>query len=74
MAERVLKTITSPDGKHRVLVIRKGDGNYSYRRQWLVDAPDGPQWGAPGPYCGIYESAETAEREAIARIDWPRSS
>jgi hypothetical protein len=74
MAERVLKAITSPDGEHRVLIVQREDRDYSYRRQWLVEAPEGKEWGAPGPYCGVYDSVETAEREAIVRIAWRRSS
>ncbi|HET7594454.1 MAG TPA: hypothetical protein VFK49_03315 [Stellaceae bacterium] len=74
MSERVLKVIASPEGDHRVLIVQREDRAYSYRRQHLVDGPEGKEWGAPGPYCGIYDSAETAEREAIARVDWPRSS
>ncbi len=74
MSERVMKAIVSPDGEHRVLIVQRADGAYSYRRQWLVDSPAGKDWGAPGPYAGVYDSAETAEREAVARVRWPQGS
>lgn len=79
----VLKTIESPDGKERVLIVQRPDNSYSYRRQWLHNAeridPDSPtgteykmegEWGPPGPYSGIYDSTETAENEACGRVPW----
>jgi len=74
MSELVLRATTSPDRDHRVLIVQRGDGSYSYRRQWLVDTPEGKRWGAPGPDAGIYDSVETAEREAVARVCWPHGS
>jgi hypothetical protein len=74
MTERVSKTITSPDGKHRMLIVHRVDGAYSARRQWLVDSTEGPEWSQAGPYLGVYDSAETAEAEAFARISWPEAS
>jgi hypothetical protein len=81
--DRVLKTIKSPDEKERVLIVQRPDGSFSYRRQWLHNAerthPDSPpgqvyemdgEWGPPGPYCGIYDSTETAENEACSRVPW----
>jgi hypothetical protein len=74
VADRVLRILVSPDGEHQVLIVERAEGAYSYRRQWLSDSESGKAWGAPGPYAGIYDSAETALIEAFARIDWPQVS
>jgi hypothetical protein len=82
-----VKTFESSDGRERVLISRRPDGTYTYRRLWLsaeqpnndpdsaiVDASeerDGT-WGTPGPDCGIYDSADTAETEARQRVPWLR--
>jgi hypothetical protein len=80
-----VKTFESFDGRERVLISRRPEGNYTYRRQWLSaalpnDDPDSPivnagqeremPWGPPGPDCGIYDSADTAENEARQRVPW----
>ncbi|MGE3175789.1 MAG: hypothetical protein AB7O97_24410, partial [Planctomycetota bacterium] len=71
-------------GSERVLVVQRGDGTYSYRRQWRADIrtehPDSPllvegcpaegPWSPAGPYCGIYDARSMALREAFARIEW----
>jgi hypothetical protein len=46
----------------------------------MNDDPDSPifergsvsegQWGPPGPYCGVYDTPETAEVEAVGRVAW----
>ena len=80
--DRTLKVMDSPDGRERVLIVQRSDGAFSYRRQWFSakdnDHPDGPippvyaeeEWGPPGPCCGIFDSADTAEREAASRVPW----
>jgi hypothetical protein len=55
MTERILRAIVSPDGEHRVLIVQRADGAYSYQRQWLVDSPAGREWGLPGPFAGFYD-------------------
>ena len=74
MADRVLKAITSSDGRHRVLIVQRADGAFSVRRHWLTEAPQEEGWGQMGPYPGVYDSPETAESEAFARIQWPEAS
>ena len=83
----IIKTFESPDGRERVLISRRPDGAYTYRRQWQSaalpnDHPDSPLaptseglegiWGPPGPDCGIYDSADTAETEAWRCVPWLR--
>jgi len=81
----VLTTHESPDARERVLIVRRPDGLCSYLRQWrslvMNDDPDSPifdrggappegEWGLPGPYCGVYDTPETAEAEAMGRVPW----
>jgi hypothetical protein len=87
MNDHVLKTIESPDGRERILIVRRTDGVHSCRRQWLSaemnSDPDSPifergevlegQWGAPGPYCGLYDAADIAEQETQGRVPWLRA-
>lgn len=72
MKDRV-RIIEKPDGSERVVVCRRDDGNFSYRRQWadasiLIGNDQG--WGQLGPECGIYDSQEMAETEAMQRVSW----
>lgn len=64
----IISTINRPDGKERVIITRRDDGLITYQRQWQ----EAGRWGEPGPDCGIYETQETAEAEAKARIWWIR--
>lgn len=34
----LIKTFESPDGKERVLILRRSDGCYTFRRQWRSTA------------------------------------
>ena len=70
--DQLLRSIVSPDGEHRVLIVKRPDGAYSYRQQSLIDSQAGREWQTPGPYLGIYNSVETAEEEALARMPLPR--
>lgn len=80
-----VKTLESVDHRERVLISRRPDGTYTYQRQWPSaslpnDDPDSPiilageklegEWGPPGPDCGIYDTAETAENEARGLVPW----
>ena len=58
--------IISSDESERVLIVSRDDGRFTYRRQWK----QAEGWGAEGPDCGIYDSAETALCEAASRIAW----
>ena len=63
----VLEIIEKPDGDSRILIVRREDGRYSYRAQFR--GKDG-ELGPPGPYLGIYDSAETAKWEALGKVAW----
>ncbi|MCU0892398.1 MAG: hypothetical protein MUE77_11825 [Sandarakinorhabdus sp.] len=68
-----LATFESPDGSQRVVLCRRIDGNFTYRMQFadpnMLDGPDFV-WGRPGPDCGVYDTIETAEAEAMQRVAW----
>ena len=65
MAETVLQTLTNETGDERVLVVRRADGAYTYRREWHGE---GGWSGALD--LGLYDSAYTAEAEARTRVNW----
>lgn len=54
----------------RVHILKRADGTFTYRKQ--SSAKDG--WGPIGLDAGVYDSAETAESEARARVWWPADS
>ncbi len=65
MAEIVLETLTNETGDERVLIVRRADGFFTYRREWhgeggWSDALD----------LGLYDSADTAAAEARSRVGW----
>lgn len=75
-SDTVLEVIEKPDGDSRILIVRREDGRYSFRGQFRGKDAD---WGPPGPYLGIYDSAETAKWEALGNVAWltetqPRNS
>ena len=88
MADRIVETIENPNGQQRVIVVQRTDGRYSFRSQTRVDENyTGPGvvvwadgfveeagWSPPGPYLGVYDSAETAKWEALGKVDWLAST
>ena len=74
MTARLVRILASPDGEHQILFVRRPDGAYSYQQRRLTDSPAGKVWGPPSPYAGIYDSAQTALKEAFARVKWPQVS
>jgi hypothetical protein len=72
-----IRIIEKPGGGERVIIWRRDDGKFSYRRQWAessVITGDDEGWGALGPELGIYDSPATAETEAMQRVPWLRAS
>jgi hypothetical protein len=68
MADRILKTVVSRDGKCRALIVQRVDGFYAYRLQWITEGPAGSSWRQAGPDLGLCDSAETAQHEARAKL------
>jgi hypothetical protein len=70
VTERILKTFTRPDGRRRVVILRRADGCFGFREDRRFTTPSGSKWGPLIRYSTICDSAETAEREARAAVDW----
>ncbi|MBO9709653.1 MAG: hypothetical protein J7521_15725 [Caulobacter sp.] len=66
--ERILGSFERPDGKERIVVVRRSDGLTTYRKQSKHTESDA--WGVTGPDCGIYDDESTARAEAEARVWW----
>lgn len=66
MKFEIVKTLTNDAGDERILIILRGDGVATYRRQWSRSGG----WGDIGPECGLYDTTEAAENEARARTQW----
>lgn len=75
--ERRVKVIERADGSERVVICRRDDGNFTYRRQWadtsIIDGPDFG-WESLGPDLGVYDTLETAEFEAMLRLPWLKAN
>jgi hypothetical protein len=81
MADRVVETIESLDRQEHVIIVRRPDGPYSFRRQWRAVEPrkypaptiwpDGfaPEagWDPPAGHSGLYDGPETAKWEALCK-------
>ena len=65
MTEVVLETLTNETGDERVLIVRRADGVFTYRRGWHGEGG----W-SNGLDSGLYDSADTAEAEARRRFGW----
>ncbi|CAN5382699.1 hypothetical protein BH10PSE4_BH10PSE4_29130 [soil metagenome] len=66
--ECILGTFERPDGKERIVVVRRSDGLTTYRKQSKHTGSDA--WGVAGPDCGIYDDEDAARAEAEARVWW----
>ena len=76
MEERI-SIIEKADRSERVVICRRKDGNFTYRRQWADPAVlTGPDygWGPPGPDLGVYDTPATAEMEAMQRVAWLKTN
>ena len=60
------KYLTSPDDQEQILIAKRDDATYTFQRRWR----EGTDWGPLGPECGIYDSALTAETEAMQLVPW----
>ena len=68
MAETIISEIIHVNGFKKVLIIKRNDGMYTYRRQELTDNG----WSSPTIDAGVYDSPDTAESEARLRVPWLR--
>jgi hypothetical protein len=71
--QRVLKTFISDDGSECVEIVRRDDGLFSFDHYQRARAWDETLYWARtswGSSLSLFDSAETAEREARGRIAW----
>jgi hypothetical protein len=66
---RLVKTIWRPNGKACIYFYQRADGSFEFCGQ-SEQEDDGTVFWAPSDFSGIYDSLETAEREANALVSW----
>jgi hypothetical protein len=66
----VVKTITRPDGQHRVDIFMRDDGFFGFVELKYYERPQRQYWASLPSRNTITATAEAAEREARASIDW----
>jgi hypothetical protein len=72
----VESSFTNPDEYCQVDFVRRADGLYSFHVWLRFEDRDGHEAWTPDPASDtpIFDSMETAQREAVARIPWLRST
>ncbi len=68
-----IKVLEKSDGTRRIVICLRDDGLYTYRLQFADTsgaAALNEKWGPMGPECGLYDSSDTAETEAMQRVEW----
>ena len=69
MSEEIVAEFVHSQGVARVVIVRRGDGRFTYRTQQR----DGLGWGPQTIDAGVYDSPLTAETEARQRVDWMKA-
>ncbi len=71
VAAEDVRTVYAPDGKHRVTLVRRGDGLFFFREELFNDKLLDMRWeaGRGGPEKGC-ASAEDALAEARKTLEW----
>jgi len=64
MEEQILKIVPTSNPALRVLIVRRTDGRFTFRKQWREKSG----WGTVGLDAGLYDSQEMAESEARKRV------
>ncbi len=64
-----IKTIRNSAGTRFLVIFKRPDGLFGYIGQRLTTEDNETFW-EPADQSGIYQSAEDAERGALAEIDW----
>lgn len=71
MPDERVKEIYDEAGKRRVAVFRREGGSFYYRLEHFSEHPLEMCWISNRQLpVGVYESAERAELEALANVDW----
>ena len=71
VVDTVLRKIVDLTGKHRVLIVRRDNGNYGWEVEHWSDEPMEQCWIRSGQYpFSICSSEEIALGEALGRVEW----
>ena len=62
----IVKELVSPSVSEKILIVQRNDGFFTYCKRLRCDG----EWGQTGPDCGIFDSALTAETEAMQKVGW----
>lgn len=65
MEANIVKILDVPGENVQVVVYRTSTSQFSFAKRWWDNKLG--EYGELGPACGLYDSAETAEREARLR-------
>jgi hypothetical protein len=68
-----VRTFRSIDGLREMVVFRRPDGFFGFAGERFTEE-DGDEFWEPIEASGIYETANDAERAALAEITWTRNS
>jgi hypothetical protein len=66
----VIARWTHPEGKHRVYLIERSDGLFSYSGERFLDDPTEMCWTPDNVHTGLYDSEQIAIREILATYPW----
>jgi hypothetical protein len=64
-----IRQFRSVDGLHELIIFRRADGFFGYAGERYTEQ-DGEKFWEPAESSGIYESADEAERAALAEMTW----
>ncbi len=67
-----VKTITSADGERRLHIYKHGDF-FAFAEDVDAKTVGGKGWMPVASPSGVYDTAETAEREATTQVPWLRN-
>jgi hypothetical protein len=67
---QIVKTFLRPDQQRRVRIYQRDDGLFSFDESVRISSSDEGAWGPLAPYASFCDTAEAAEREALATIPW----
>ena len=71
--KKLIEQLTSPDQHRRVNFYQNPDGTYTYDQETFADAPEEQVWiPVASQTTKLYDSLQTARREAAANLDWLR--
>ena len=70
LKDQILREFVSPDGKERILIVRRKDGCFAFEVEQWSDDPYELCWLPHTPGVSFCDTEETAVREALSRVAW----